>query len=230
MRQPGTAHRDTSLVALRDAEFVIVTITTGGLEAAGGRDLPAGDVLVLGDDVIHSVANTRREFAMALHVYGGNFFTVERSEWDFDPWAGDVVDGEVRGRGAQDMKGQVAAEVAAAATLARDGWRPERGALKVVITADEETGGGKGARWLCEEHPEAVRSDLVVNEGGGKSFELGGRRFYALAVGEKGVARFHLRARGRRGQHREEHRRHDQKNERKETDLHGAPPSARSER
>lgn len=53
-----------------------------GLEPAGGRELPAGDVLVLGDDVIHSVANTRREFAVALHVYGGDFFTGQRSEWD----------------------------------------------------------------------------------------------------------------------------------------------------
>ncbi len=53
-----------------------------GLESMGGRELPAGDVLVLGDDVIHSVANSRREYAVALHVYGGDFFTVERSEWD----------------------------------------------------------------------------------------------------------------------------------------------------
>ena len=49
-----------------------------------GAELPAGDVLVLGNDAIHSVANSRREFAVALHVYGGDFFTVERSEWDFE--------------------------------------------------------------------------------------------------------------------------------------------------
>jgi predicted metal-dependent enzyme (double-stranded beta helix superfamily) len=54
----------------------------GGLEATGGRELPAGDVLLLGDDAIHSVANTRREYAVALHVYGGDFFSTERSEWD----------------------------------------------------------------------------------------------------------------------------------------------------
>jgi predicted metal-dependent enzyme (double-stranded beta helix superfamily) len=57
---------------------------TNGLETAGGRELPAGDVLVLGDDVIHSVANSRRDFAVALHVYGGDFYAVERSEWDFE--------------------------------------------------------------------------------------------------------------------------------------------------
>ena len=121
------------------------------------------------------------------------------SEWSFDPWAGDLVEGEVRGRGAQDMKGQVAAEVAAAVTLAGDGWRPSRGELKIVITADEEMGAGLGAHWLCDNHPDAVRADLVVNEGGGSAFELGGRRFYTLCVGEKGTCRFHLRAHGRAG-------------------------------
>ncbi len=60
--------------------------TQGGLESSGGRQLPAGDVLVLGDDVIHAVTNTRREFAVALHVYGGDFFAVERSEWDFETY------------------------------------------------------------------------------------------------------------------------------------------------
>ena len=57
---------------------------SGGLEPVGGKELPAGDVLVMGDDVIHSVANTKREFAVALHVYGGDFFSGERSEWTFD--------------------------------------------------------------------------------------------------------------------------------------------------
>jgi predicted metal-dependent enzyme (double-stranded beta helix superfamily) len=58
-----------------------------GLAPAGGRELPGGEVLVMGDDVIHSVSNTKREFAVALHVYGGDFVDVERSEWDFDTYA-----------------------------------------------------------------------------------------------------------------------------------------------
>jgi len=118
------------------------------------------------------------------------------SEWSFDPWAGDIVDGEVRGRGAQEMKDQVAAEVAAATALGRDGWRPRKGELLVVTTADEEMGAAAGAQWLCTEHPDKVRSDYVLNEGGGVSFELDGRRFYTLCVGEKGPCRFLMRARG----------------------------------
>ena len=121
-----------------------------------------------------------------------------RPEWSRDPWSGELDGGEVWGRGAQDMKSQVAAEVAAATALARSGWRP-RGELLLVATADEEMGARKGARWLCEEHPDSVRSDLVVNEGGGISFELEGRRLYTLCVGEKGVFRFNLRTHGRAG-------------------------------
>jgi acetylornithine deacetylase/succinyl-diaminopimelate desuccinylase-like protein len=120
-------------------------------------------------------------------------------EWSRDPWGADLADGQVWGRGAQDMKGQVAAEVAAVGALARDGWRPAGGELLLVTTADEERGAVRGAKLLCEEHPDEVRSDLVVNEGGGASFELGGRRLYTLCVGEKGVFRFNLRARGRAG-------------------------------
>ncbi len=120
-------------------------------------------------------------------------------EWTFDPWAGDVADGWVRGRGALDMKGQVASEVAAAVTLGESGWRPPAGELKLVITADEEVGGGLGAFWLCDQHPDKVRSDFVVNEGGGELVEFAGRRLYTLSVGEKGIFRMKLRTQGEAG-------------------------------
>jgi acetylornithine deacetylase/succinyl-diaminopimelate desuccinylase-like protein len=121
------------------------------------------------------------------------------SEWSRDPWCGDVADGEVWGRGALDMKGQVAAEVAAGVALAASGWRPARGELLIVVTADEETGAAYGAKWLCRERPELVRSDLVVNEGGGVALARDGRRLYTVALGEKGVFRLTLRTRGRAG-------------------------------
>ncbi len=122
----------------------------------------------------------------------------DASEWSFSPWAGDVVDGEVRGRGAQDMKDQVAAEAAACIALGREGWRP-KGELLFVCTADEEAGATVGAKWLCEEHPDKVRADLVINEGGGPCFEIDGRRLYTMCVGEKGVWRFHLTTHGKAG-------------------------------
>ena len=123
----------------------------------------------------------------------------DASEWDVDPWSGELKDGCVWGRGALDMKSQVAAEVAAAVALAEEGWRPGSGELKLIVTADEETGAEHGAKWLCEQHPDKVRADIVVNEGAGEVFEYDGRRVYGVCVAEKGVFRFTLTAEGRAG-------------------------------
>ncbi len=113
-------------------------------------------------------------------------------EWTHDPWAGDLQDGFVWGRGAQDMKSQTAAEAAAAASLARAGWRPAHGELKLICMVDEEAGGHLGAKFLTERHPDKVRCDYVVNEGGGSVMEHDGRRVYGLCCAEKGVFRFAL--------------------------------------
>src|SRR5215217_3337508 len=86
-------------------------------------------------------------------------------DWTHGPWSGDVADGFVWGRGALDMKSQVAAEIAAAISLARSGWRPARGELLVVSVVDEETGGALGAKWITENHPDKVRCDYLLNEG-----------------------------------------------------------------
>ena len=92
----------------------------------------------------------------------------DASEWAHDPWCGDVVDGELWGRGALDMKGQVAASAVAIASLAREGFVPA-GDLVFVAAADEEsnfTPEPVGLEWLVEAHPDAVRVDCSLNEGG----------------------------------------------------------------
>jgi acetylornithine deacetylase/succinyl-diaminopimelate desuccinylase-like protein len=129
--------------------------------------------------------------------YLGHVDTVlaDAADWTHDPWSGDLADGFLWGRGALDMKSQVAAEIAAAASLGRSGWRPVRGELLVVAVVDEETGGSLGAEWITRNHPEKVRCDLLVNEGGGAVFEYGGppaRRCYGVCCAEKGVFRFTL--------------------------------------
>jgi len=123
----------------------------------------------------------------------------EPAEWRCDPWAGELRDGCVWGRGALDMKGQVAATVVAAEALAKSGWRPGSGELRVIVTCDEEAGGTLGARWLCEQRPDLARCDYLINEGGGDTFTLAGRRLWSIGVGEKGVFRFTVRTRGRAG-------------------------------
>jgi acetylornithine deacetylase/succinyl-diaminopimelate desuccinylase-like protein len=133
--------------------------------------------------------------------YLGHVDTVlaDPAEWSVDPWSGELRDGHVWGRGALDMKGQVACEIAAACALGRSGWRPAAGELLVIATCDEEAGAAIGAQWLCEHVPEKVRCDMVVNEGAGEVVEYDGRRMYTLCVGEKGVFRFKLSTAGRAG-------------------------------
>ena len=122
----------------------------------------------------------------------------DAAEWSADPFGGELRDGEVWGRGALDMKGQVAASAVAIASLAREGFRPA-GDLVFAATADEEVGAGFGAQWLCEAHPDAVRCDYLINEGSGDRLELGGRPFYICSVAEKMSAPFLMRVRGRSG-------------------------------
>jgi len=122
----------------------------------------------------------------------------DASEWKVDPWSGALLDGEVWGRGALDMKGQVAASAVAIASLAREGFEPA-GDLVFAATADEEVGEDFGLPWLCEAHPEAVRADYAINEGAGERLDLGGHPFYLCSTAEKMSAPFLLRVYGRSG-------------------------------
>jgi acetylornithine deacetylase/succinyl-diaminopimelate desuccinylase-like protein len=121
------------------------------------------------------------------------------AEWSVPPFSGELRDGMVWGRGALDMKSQVAANAVAIASLAREGFKPS-GDLIFAATADEEVGDGFGLEWLCEARPDAVRCDFAVNEGGGDRIELAdGRPIYVPTVAEKMTAPFRLRVRGRSG-------------------------------
>ena len=120
------------------------------------------------------------------------------AEWSLDPWSGELRDDQVWGRGALDMKGQVAASAVAMATLAREGFSPS-GDIVFAACADEEVGADFGLSWLCREHPDAVRTDFCINEGGGDRVVVDGRPLYLCASAEKMSSPFLLRVRGRSG-------------------------------
>jgi acetylornithine deacetylase/succinyl-diaminopimelate desuccinylase-like protein len=120
-------------------------------------------------------------------------------DWSRDPWSGEQNDGYVWGRGALDMKSQTAAEAVAGAALAREGWRPPRGELKIMSVVDEEVGGLLGAQWLTRERPELVRCDYLINEGAGPVIPYGDRRLFGVCCAEKGTFRFSVRTSGRAG-------------------------------
>jgi acetylornithine deacetylase/succinyl-diaminopimelate desuccinylase-like protein len=96
------------------------------------------------------------------------------------------------------MKGQVAATAVAVASLAREGFRP-RGDLIFAAAADEEVGVGVGLQWLVQEHPEAVRAEYSLNEGGGDRVVFGGNPLYLCSTAEKMTSPFLLRVHGRSG-------------------------------
>ena len=120
------------------------------------------------------------------------------AEWSVPPFSGELRAGEVWGRGALDMKGQVAASAVAVASLAREGFQPS-GDLIFAATADEEVGEDFGLAWLCREHPDAVRCDYAVNEGGGARHVVGDVVVYEATAAEKLTAPFTIRVRGRSG-------------------------------
>jgi acetylornithine deacetylase/succinyl-diaminopimelate desuccinylase-like protein len=122
----------------------------------------------------------------------------DAGEWAVPPFSGEVRGGEVWGRGALDMKGQVAAGAVAIASLAREGFEPA-GDVVFAATADEEVGDNYGLSWLCEEHPDAIRCDFAINEGAGDRLELGGSPYYICSTAEKMSAPFRIRVHGRAG-------------------------------
>jgi acetylornithine deacetylase/succinyl-diaminopimelate desuccinylase-like protein len=121
-----------------------------------------------------------------------------REDWSVEPYGGIERDGVIWGRGAVDMKGQVAATVVALATLAREGFRP-RGDLMVLLMADEEVGdSGVGSDHFVEALPD-LRLDYVVGEGSGERYDTGAGPVYLLDHGVKASASATLTAQGRAG-------------------------------
>ena len=115
--------------------------------------------------------------------------------WRHDPFGGELIDGEVWGRGAIDMLGITASMAVATKRLLFEGWRP-RGTLIFVAVADEEAQGAYGAEWMVNEHWDAVTCDNLITEYGGARVPFGTSPKLALMVGEKGSHWTRLRVKG----------------------------------
>ena len=127
--------------------------------------------------------------------------------WTHDPFAADIADGYIWGRGAVDMKAMVAMSTLVVVILARRaraaGLDPAtdpipglRRDLMFTCSADEETGGGAGADWLVIHRPDTLQAGAAVNEAGAVSIELAGRRFYPIQVAEKGLEQLRILVHG----------------------------------
>lgn len=123
---------------------------------------------------------------------------VNTGEWRHDPFGGELIDGEVWGRGAVDMLNITSSMAVAFADLARSGFRP-RGDLIYFAVADEEAGSAHGASWMAEHEPDAIRADYVLTENGGLHIGDPEAPNITVNVGEKGVAWRRLRIKGSPG-------------------------------
>ena len=118
-------------------------------------------------------------------------------DWSVDPFAGEIRDGMLWGRGAVDMKDMDAMILTSVADILRSGRQPARD-LVVTFFADEENGGGEGSALVVRDHPEwFAGATEAISEVGGYSIDLAGRRAYLLQVGEKALVWIRLIARGR---------------------------------
>jgi acetylornithine deacetylase/succinyl-diaminopimelate desuccinylase-like protein len=118
-------------------------------------------------------------------------------DWQVPPFSAEVIDGYLWGRGAVDMKDFDA--IVLAVVRQREG-RPTRRPIRLVFTADEEAGGGKGAGWLAKHHPELIADCTeAIGEVGGFSLTVADQRIYLIQTAEKGLAWLNLIASGTAG-------------------------------
>jgi acetylornithine deacetylase/succinyl-diaminopimelate desuccinylase-like protein len=123
---------------------------------------------------------------------------VNESGWSRDPFGGELVNGEVWGRGAVDMLNLTSSMAVAFRHLATTGFRP-RGDLIYFAVADEESGSAHGMQWFADHEPDAIRADYVLTEEGGLHTGPRESPFISINVGEKGVAWRRLRVKGTPG-------------------------------
>ena len=175
------------------AEYVAALLDEVGIEATLFEAEP-GRTTVLA----HWGGPARQDGGLLLH---GHLDVVPAAaeDWQVDPFAGEIQDGYLWGRGAVDMKDFDAMLLAVVRARARAGRVPER-PITLCFTADEEAGGHRGAQQLVEQRrDELAHCTEAVGEVGGFSTTVRGRRLYLIEAAEKGMAWMRLTARGRAG-------------------------------
>ncbi len=133
--------------------------------------------------------------ALVLHGHL-DVVPADARNWSVDPFAGEIRDGMLWGRGAVDMKNMDAMMLTALGDIIGAGSLPER-EIVVAFFADEEAGGGLGASWLVDHHPNLFAGATeAISEVGGYSITVDGTRAYLLQTGEKSLIWVRLIARG----------------------------------
>jgi acetylornithine deacetylase/succinyl-diaminopimelate desuccinylase-like protein len=190
----NTGETATSAGEREAAEYVAAKLSDVGL-----------DVFLTESEVGRASVVTRIEGAdrsrpgLLLHGHL-DVVPAEAADWTVDPFAGEIRDGYLWGRGAVDMKDMDAMILALVRQWQRTGTKPPRDVV-VAFTADEEAGGLLGAHYLVDNHPELFEGCTEgVSEVGGFSVSIGENdRLYLIETAEKGIGWMKLTARGTAG-------------------------------
>jgi acetylornithine deacetylase/succinyl-diaminopimelate desuccinylase-like protein len=121
-------------------------------------------------------------------------------DWSVDPFAAEIRDGMIWGRGAVDMKNMDAMILAIVRRWARTGYKPPRD-IVLAFFADEEAGMTFGSRWMAAQHPEVFAgcSEAISEVGGFSVTVADGKRLYFVEAAQKGIHWMKLTANGRAG-------------------------------
>ncbi|MEM7011355.1 MAG: M20/M25/M40 family metallo-hydrolase [Verrucomicrobiota bacterium] len=119
-------------------------------------------------------------------------------DWTHPPFDAVEADGCIWGRGAIDMKGFAVMALTVLRQLKKDGATLKRDIIFAAV-ADEEEGCEYGSAYLVENHPELVRAEYVINEVGGFTVDVRGKRMFMVQVAERGIAWFRIRVTGEPG-------------------------------
>ncbi len=138
--------------------------------------------------------NSEESLALLGHL---DVVPADPKEWSVDPFAGKIEGQILYGRGSLDMKSLVVFEIASFIKLKQEKV-PLKGDVILILVADEEAGGAKGAQFLTEKYWDKVRAKYVFNEGS-VGLRKAPRNLYPVQVAEKGVAWMKLTARGPSG-------------------------------
>lgn len=175
------------------AEYVVGLLQDVGLDPEAFESRPGRASVV-----VRWAGRDPERPALVLHGHL-DVVPAQGHDWQVDPFAGELHDGMVWGRGAVDMKGMDAMILSVVRQRVREGRPPSRDVVLAML-ADEESGGVLGSHWAVEHRPELFAgATQAVSEVGGYSVEVGGRRAYLLQTAEKGLAWLRLVAEGRAG-------------------------------
>ena len=178
---------------IRNSELLANYLSGAGIELERFESAPGRESLVARIDGSDPTAPT---LCLMGHT---DVVPVNPAGWHEDPFGGELIDGEVWGRGAIDMLNITATMAVAFKRLAQSGFRP-RGSLIYFAVADEEAGGRLGAEWMVDNHWDAVASEYVLTEIGGWSDLPGdGSRRIVVCIAEKGLAWRRLTVKGTPG-------------------------------